>query len=159
MDRIKINTRSYRGSDAEALTKLYRESILEIGIEKYSPEQVEVWASYADELEEIRHRLADGLTLVAEVNDKIAGFGQLNPVSHVSFLYTSRDYPRMGIASVIHKRLEEYAAAQGVATLDTRASRISRSFFDKMGYQLISPVIDIREGVELECFIMKKELK
>ena len=58
MKREEINIRRYRGSDAEALTKLYRESVLEIGIEQYSLEQVKVWASYADELEEIRHRLA-----------------------------------------------------------------------------------------------------
>ena len=62
----EFRIRKYRGGDAEALTKIYRESILEIGIEQYTREQVEVWASYADELEEIRHRLADGITLVAE---------------------------------------------------------------------------------------------
>jgi len=150
--------RRYRGGDAEALTKLYRESVLEIGIEQYTREQVEVWASYADELEEIRHRLADGITLVAEADDRPVGFGQLNPVSHVSFLYTSKDYPRKGVAGAIYKRLEEFAAAQNVSKLDTRASRISRSFFEKMGFRLVSPVIDTRNSIEIECFIMEKVL-
>lgn len=150
--------RRYRGEDAEALTKIYRESVLEIGIEQYTREQVEVWSSYADELEEIRHRLADGLTLVAESGDQPVGFGQLNPVSHVSFLYTSKDYPRKGVAGAIYKRLEEFAVAQNVTKLDTRASRISRSFFEKVGFQLISAVTDTRNSIEIECFIMEKVL-
>jgi putative acetyltransferase len=152
----EFRIRRYKGGDAEALTKLYRESVLEIGIEQYSREQVEVWVSYAEEVEEIRHRLADGITLVAEAGDRPVGFGQLNPVSHVSFLYTSKDYTRMGVAGAIYKRLEELAAAQNVSKLDTRASRISRSFFEKMGFQLVSPVVDTRNSIEIECFIMEK---
>ena len=64
----------------------------------------------------------------------------------------------MGIACAIYKRLEEYAAAQDVTTLGTRASRISRSFFEKMGFQLINPVIEVRDRIEIECFIMEKNL-
>jgi putative acetyltransferase len=152
----EFRIRKYRGGDAEALTKIYRESILEIGIEQYTREQVEVWASYADELEEIRHRLADGITLVAEAVGRPVGFGQLNPVSHVSFLYTSKDHPRTGVAGAIYKRLEEFAVSQNVTKLDTRASRISRSFFEKMGFQIVSSVVDTRKGIEIECFIMEK---
>jgi putative acetyltransferase len=152
----EFRIRRYRGGDAEALTKLYRESVLEIGKEQYTREQVEVWASYADELEEIRHSLADGITLVAEAGGRPVGFGQLNPVSHVSFLYTSKEYPRTGVARAIYKRLEEFAVSQNVTKLDTRASRISRSFFEKMGFQLVSPVVDTRKGIEIECFIMEK---
>ena len=153
-----LNIRRYRPEDAEGIARLYEMSVREIAIEKYTPEEVEVWASYADEIEEIRHRLAEGLTLVAESGNIPVAFGQLKPVDHVAFLYTIKEYSRIGIATDIYKRLEDHALVRGAEYLTTDASRISKPLFEKLGFQLECPVIEKRKGVELECFKMKKEL-
>lgn len=156
MQDLKI--RRYKPEDAEGLAGLYEKSVREIAIEMYTSGEVEVWASYADEIEEIRHRLAEGLTLVAESGNIPVAFGQLKPVSHIAFLYTIKEYSRMGIATDIYKRLEDHALVKGAEYLTTDASRISKPLFEKFGFQLECPVIEKRKGVELECFKMKKEL-
>lgn len=144
--------------DAEEIADLYRRSVREIAIEKYTQEEVEAWASYADEIEEIRHRLAEGLTLVAESGGAIVAFGQLKPLDHIAFLYTLKEYSRMGVASSIYKRLEDHAAMKGAEYLTTDASRISKPLFERLGFIQECPVVEKRKGVELECFKMKKEL-
>ena len=154
-----LNIRRYKPEDAEEIAGLYRRSVREIAIEKYTQEEVEAWASYADEVEEIRHRLAEGLTLVAQAGDGLVAFGQLKPVDHIAFLYTLRDYSRMGIASGIYKRLEDHAVIKGAEHLTTDASRISKPLFERLGFKLECPVVENRKGVELESFKMRKELR
>lgn len=153
-----VNIRRYTPDDAEEIADLYRRSVTETAIEKYTPEEVEVWASYADEVEEIRHRLAEGLTLVAETGDVIVAFGQLKPLDHIAFLYTLKEYSRMGIATEIYNRLEEHAVMKGAERLTTDASRISMPLFERLGFKLECPVVEVRKGVGLECFNMRKEL-
>jgi len=153
-----VTIRRYRPEDAEAISDLYRNSVTEIGIERYSQAEVEAWASYADEIEELRHRLAEGLTLIAECRGRMAAFGQLKPANRVEFLYTLKDFSRMGIATLLYGRLEEAAVASGSRVLHTDASRISRPLFEKMGFFLVEAVVEERKGVKLECFVMRKEL-
>ena len=153
-----LNIRRYKPEDAEDIAGLYGKSVREIAIEMYTPEEVEVWASYANEIEEIRHRLAEGLTLVAESGNTPVAFGQLKPVTHIAFLYTVKEYSRMGIATGIYRRLEDHAQVKGAKYLTTDASRISKPLFERLGFKLECPVIEKRNGVELECFKMKKEL-
>lgn len=153
-----VTIRRYRPEDAEAISDLYRNSVTEIGIERYSQAEVEAWASYADEIEELRHRLAEGLTLIAECRGRMAAFGQLKPANRVEFLYTLKDFSRMGIATLLYGRLEEAAVAAGSRVLHTDASRISRPLFEKMGFFLVEAVVEERKGVKLECFVMRKEL-
>ncbi|HKQ32403.1 MAG TPA: GNAT family N-acetyltransferase [Thermodesulfobacteriota bacterium] len=156
---LNLNIRRYTPEDAEAIARLYEKSVREIAIEKYTPEEVEAWASYADEIEELRYRLAEGLTLVVEAGDMLVSFGQLKPVDHIAFLYTLKDYSRRGIASGIYKRLEDHAAMKGAECLTTDASRISKPLFERLGFKLECPVVERRRGVDIECFKMKKELR
>lgn len=153
-----VTIRRYRPEDAEAISDLYRKSVTEIGIERYSRAEVEAWASYADEVEELRHRLAEGLTLIAECGGRMAAFGQLKPANRIEFLYTLREFSKMGIATLIYRRLEEAAIASGSGVLHTDASRISRPLFEKMGFTLVEAVVEERKDVKIECFFMKKEL-
>lgn len=153
-----VTIRRYRPEDAEAISELYRKSVTEIGIERYSKAEVDAWASYADEVEEIRYKLSGGFTLIAEVGGRMAAFGQLKPTDHVEFLYTLKDFSRMGIATAIYMRLEDAATAAGARVLHTDASRISRPLFEKMGFFLVEAVVEERKGVKIECFSMKKEL-
>jgi putative acetyltransferase len=154
-----VNIRRYKPDDAECIAELYRKSVREIAIGMYTPEEVEAWASYADEIEELRHRLAEGLTLVAESEDGLVAFGQLKPLDHLEFLYTVKKYSRMGIATEIYKRLERHALANGAGYLTTDASRVSKPLFESLGFRLECPVVERRKGVDIECFKMKKELR
>ena len=154
-----MNIRRYRPDDAEAIARLFEKSVREIAIERYTLAEVEAWASYADEVEEIRHRLAEGFTLVAETDGSLAAFGQLKPIDHIEFLYTLKDCSRMGIATAIYRRLEDHAMMKGAECLTTDASRISKPLFEKLGFIVECPVIEKRKGVELECFKMRKELR
>jgi Sortase and related acyltransferases len=148
--------REFLASDAEGLAAVYRDAVRGIGPQAYTAEQVAAWALYPDDMDEFRVRMSRGLTLVAEVEGRVVAFGQLEPEDHLAFLYCSTDYARRGIGAEIYARLG--ARERGVAAIHTEASRISRPFFAKHGYELIEVEHVVRFGVEFERFRMRKVL-
>ncbi|NES83529.1 MAG: GNAT family N-acetyltransferase [Moorea sp. SIO2B7] len=151
--------REYQKSDAEAITKVYRDAVIGIGSTVYNSEQIKVWSSYPDELEYFRELLSLGLTIVASKNQEIVAFGQLNPVNHLAFIYTATNYSYQGIATAIYQKLETEAKQKQVKCLYTEASRIAKFFFLKHGFNIVETEIALRCGVEFERFKMQKLIR
>lgn len=150
--------RPYQSSDAPALADLYQDAVWEIGAQAYDAAQVEVWAAAVQDLEWFQRSLEQGVTLVAIAEGQIAAFGQLHPLDHVAFLYTASRFARQGYATEIYRRLEAHARQHSVEKIYTEASRISKFFFLKKGYQVVEIEWVERQGILLERFKMEKPL-
>lgn len=149
--------REYQAADAEALSTVYRDAVIGTGSSAYDPTQIKVWSAYPDDMKEFRKLLSLGLTLVAMEESRCVAFGQLN-LDRIAFLYTATDRARCGYATAIYRRLQAHAMEQGVRRLRTEASRISKHFFLKMGFQLVETEIVDRKDVPFERFRMEKAL-
>lgn len=152
----RATVRLFRPEEAEFLADVYRDSVRAMGPQAYSPEQVAMWARYPEDISEFQVRMAAGLTLVAEVGNRIVAFGQLEPCDHLALLYCRGCAARQGLGSRIYLTLEAHAFANGVTEIRTEASRISRPFFAKHGFVLCEVERVMRHGVEFERFRMKK---
>lgn len=150
--------RPYQSSDAPALADLYQDAVWEIGAQVYDAAQVEVWAAAVQDLDWFQRSLEQGLTLVAIAEAQIAAFGQLHPLDHVAFLYTASRFARQGYATEVYRRLEAHARHHNVEKIRTEASRISKFFFLKEGYQVVETEWVERQGVLLERFKMEKQI-
>jgi putative acetyltransferase len=153
-----VTIRPFVPRDAAELADVLRDSIRGLGAVAYTPGQIEAWARYPEDLEEFRVKLSGGITVVAEQDGCVVAFGQLNPADHVEFLYCRTSHARRGIASRIHHDLEAVARATGAVFLRTEASRVSRPFFEALGYRLEQVEQVERCGEILERFRMSKEL-
>lgn len=153
-----MSIREYQSSDAESLATIYRDAVIGIGSTVYNAKQIEVWSSFPENLEEFRHSLSQGFTLVALEAGQLVAFGQLNPLDRVAFLYTATQFSRKGYATKIYQQLEDYAIAQNVPHLRTEASRISKYFFLKMGFSVVEREIVDRKNTQFERFKMEKTL-
>lgn len=151
-----MSIREYQPSDAEILAAIYRDAVIGIGATAYNAKQIEVWSSFPEDLEEFRHLLGQGLTLVALDKGELVAFGQLNPLNHVAFLYTATRVARKGYATKIYQELEDYAITQNVQRLHTEASHISKHFFLKMGFSVVEMEIVDRKNTQFERFKMEK---
>lgn len=150
--------RPYHPQNLPAVAAVYRDAVLSIDSQQYTPKQVKVWASFVNDTHDLAKRLADGLTLVAIVHKQLVAFGQLHPDDHLSLLYTSKRHARKGIATAIHQQLEDHARKSRVSHIDTQASHISRPFFETQGYELIEAETVMRQNVSFERFKMRKQL-
>lgn len=123
--------------DLDALAELYTASALILGKPHYSPIQLEVWSSWPKDRAVFAGRLAEGETLVAEIEGRAAAFGQLHPYDHIALLMTHPDFARRGCATAILRALEARAVAQRAARLTTTASKVARPVFESVGFRLV----------------------
>jgi putative acetyltransferase len=100
----------------------------------YSEAQVRAWATFANDAERFRHRLTEGCTLVAELDESVVAFGQLHPQNHIEMLYCRSAYGGRGIGTALLQELEQVARLGGAKSLSTDASIVAEAFFLKRGY-------------------------
>lgn len=150
--------RPYHPLDLAGVATVYRDAVLAIGPKFYDTKQVNMWASWASNTDEMAERLTRGRTLVAIVHKQLVAFGQLEPNDHLALLYTAGRHARKGVATAIHQQLEAHARSTGAKHIDTEASHISRLFFEKHGYDLLEPETVVRDGVSFDRFKMRKQI-
>lgn len=120
-------------ADAPALTTLYRASIEMLAEEDYSADQREAWAARADEPAFAR-RLTGGLTLVAIVGNRPAGFASLEGADRIAMLYVDPEHARQGVATLLVDALVKLAGSRGAAVLKVDASDTAQPLFQTLGF-------------------------
>ena len=94
------------------------------------------------------------ITLVAEVEGRLAGFADLDPAAgYLDRLYVGSRFQRQGVATALCDALEQAAAA---GPFFTHASRTARPFFEHRGYRVVQARQVQCRGVSLENFRMEK---
>ena len=146
--------RPYRPADLREMAALFYETVHSVNTRDYSTLQLWAWATGYVDLEAWDRSFGEHMTLIAEKNGCIAGFGDMTAEGYLDRLYVHRHCQSRGVATAICDALE--AAHPGV-TFTTHASITARPFFEKRGYAVLRQQIILRRGVELANFLMEKQ--
>ena len=125
-----------------------------VNAKDYTREQLDAWATGEINLEEWDESFQAHLTVVAEMDGKIVGFGDMDKTGYLDRLYVHKDYQRRGVATAICDALEQNTKA---AEFSTHASITARPFFEKRGYTVVREQQVERRGKLLTNFVMRKE--
>lgn len=151
-----MQIRPYRPADLAEMAALFYDTVHTVNAADYTPRQLDAWATGQVDLDAWDGSLRAHLSLVAEENGRIIGFGDLDAASgYLDRLYVHKDYQRRGVASALCDRLE--AAAEG-GRVYTHASITARPFFEKRGYCVQKQQQVERRGELLTNFVMEKIL-
>jgi len=149
--------REYREDDAGPICRLFYETVRSVNLRDYSPQQVRAWAP---EVPAAWHgRMSGRHTLVAEGDDGLAGFLELEENGHLDMLYCRRDRVARGVGSRLYAAAEEMAGELGLDVISTEASITARPFFERRGFRLLRRNLVVRHGVELVNLSMEKTLR
>ena len=154
-----FDTRDYRPEDAPAVIQIFRDAINEIAAEHYSAEQRTAWACSADDAEAFTRFLAEGWIRVAEDDEGLLGFAQMNFPGELAMLYTAPRAARCGIATALLEDMMPLGEAMGAAHIDAHASALARGLLERFGFVSIAEEVVERAGVQLSRTHMRRTLQ
>jgi putative acetyltransferase len=129
--------RPYRESDIEAVSNIYRSSISQSGVQHYTREQIDAWASFPDDAEAFNAWIGSSKTFVATDNEGIAvGFGGIEESGRIASLFVAPASMRQGIGTSLVSRLLSEARRSGIRVFSTAASEYSRAVFARFGFEV-----------------------
>jgi putative acetyltransferase len=129
-----VSLRPYLPADARRCAEIFRASIGELAAEDYDEEQREAWASRADDEQAFGARLAVALTLLAVIDDAIAGFASLKGADEIDMLFVDPGFARQGVGRTLVDALTRLAQARGAKRLTTEASDVAKPLFERQGF-------------------------
>ena len=148
-----MTLRDYTKTDCAELAELFYDTVHTVNAKDYTQEQLDAWATGKVNLEAWNESFQAHHTVVAEMDGKIVGFGDIDETGYLDRLYVHKDYQRRGVAAAICDALEQRTKA---AEFTTHASITARPFFEKRGYTVIREQQVERRGVLLTNFVMHK---
>ena len=148
-----MTLRDYTKTDCAELAELFYDTVHTVNAKDYTQEQLDAWATGEVNLEAWNESFQAHHTVVAEMDDKIVGFGDMDETGYLDRLYVHKDYQRRGVAAAICDALEQRTKA---AEFTTHASITARPFFEKRGYTVAREQQVERRGVLLTNFVMHK---
>lgn len=146
--------REYQSSDCEETAELFYNTVHTVTAKDYSKEQLDAWATGRMDLEHWNQSLIGHYSVVAVVDHRIVGFGDINEIGYLDRLYVHKDYQRQGIASAICDTLEQTVNG---CTITVHASITAKPFFEQRGYQVEKEQQVVRNGIALTNYRMVKK--
>ena len=147
--------RQYQPSDCKTLAELFFHTVHTVNSKDYSDKQVNAWADGNVDMKRWNESFLSHYTVIAEIDDVIVGFGDIDKTGFLDRLFVHPDYQRQGIASALCDELE-----QSVTTLKiiTHASITAQGFFLKRGYTIINEQQVQRHDISLTNYLMERNL-
>src|ERR1700690_571674 len=121
-----VSLRPYLPADARRCAEIFRSSIEELAAEDYDADQREAWASRADDEEAFGARLSGALTLLAVIDQQIAGFASLQGGEEIDMLFVDSQFAHQGVRRTLVDALTRLAEARGAKRLTTEASDVAK---------------------------------
>ncbi|AWL11776.1 hypothetical protein HMF8227_01298 [Saliniradius amylolyticus] len=154
----EIRISSYSPSHARAIADLYHAAVHGIDSLVYSKAQKEAWAPTPPDYTFWAKRLQDKQPFVALVDERVAGFMELEADGHIDCAYTHPDFQGSGVASALYQHLESQATAKGIDSLYVEASIVAKPFFEHRDFMVLRSNKVYKKGLELINFSMEKPL-
>lgn len=148
-----MELRRYQTEDCSVLAALFYDTVHTVCRRNYTAAQCAAWATGQVDLTAWDQSFRDHVTLVAQMDGQIVGFGDIDATGYLDRLFVHRDFQRRGIAKALCDALEAAVPARPVVT---HASLTARPFFEARGYRVVRRQEVLRAGVRLVNFVMEK---
>lgn len=144
--------RPYTSSDCDLLASLFYNTVHIVNAKDYTAEQLSAWADGTPDLNNWNTSLSSNFTIVAEKNDTIVGFGDIDKNGYLDRLFVHHEFQNQGIATAICNELEKYTNAKKIVT---HSSITARPFFESRGYKIVNQQQVQRHGIYLTNYLME----
>lgn len=136
------------------MAELFYNTVHTVNAEDYTGEQLDAWADGNPDLVKWDQSFQAHQTLIAEEDDRIVGFADIDRTGYLDRLYVHREYQGQGIATLLCDLLEELTEGD---VITVHASITAKPFFERRGYRTVKRQQVERRGILLTNYIMEKD--
>lgn len=154
----EIEIRQATSKDLPQITSIFRDTITTVNSKDYSEQQIEVWASGADDKNKWEERIKKLYFIVAEIKNTIVGFAYLKNGNYFDGLFVHKDYQRRGIASKLIRIIESQVMMNGFEIIKSDVSITALPFFDNKYYDVKKKQKKSFKGLVFVNYIVEKAL-
>ncbi|MBE9197588.1 MULTISPECIES: GNAT family N-acetyltransferase [unclassified Nodularia (in: cyanobacteria)] len=153
-----MKVRRYKIGDTAEIIQLFYDTIHEVNIRDYTQEQIDAWTSVNMDVEVWMNSLKSKFTYIAEKDNKILGFGELEANGHIDRFYCHKDFQGQGVGTKILEQIEVTARNLEIKKLFVEASITAKPFFARKNFMVVKQQEIERSGQKLINFVMEKVL-
>lgn len=154
-----VQVRSYLSSDSEEIMQLFYDTVHTVNKKDYNESQLDAWAPKNLDQQQWEKVLSEHYCVVAEIDNQIVGFCDIDDTGYLDHLFVHKDYQRRKIATILLNKIESYAVMTGMEYIITHVSITAKPFFIEMGFNVIKQQTVMRRGINFVNFIMQKTIK
>lgn len=153
----EISLRRFREDDLPTLIELFRDTIRRVNVRDYTPEQVQAWAP--DDIDPSKWRTFEGRhAIVAEFDDLIVGFADLETDGHLDRFFVHADMQGRGVGRAMLEALLNEARRLALPRIFAEVSVTARPFFERHGFAVLAEQsVEVR-GQRLTNYRMERRL-
>ena len=152
------NLRDLTPQDTDAAALLFFAAVHQGTADVYSAEQRIAWAGEAPAPATWRGRFDTVSGIVAEIDNRMAGFMTLDREGLIDLAFVHPDHMGTGVGRTVYFAIEDRARTFGARRLRTFASEKAKPFFTRMGWTVEAPNIVTKGGITLQNYKMFKTL-
>lgn len=134
VENENMEVRCFKDTDTPLLIELFRTTIHIVCSKDYSQDQLDTWAPEQIDVDKWTTRFSRSFTMVAEKNQQIAGFANLESDGCIDMFYVSAEFQSQGVGSRLFEALETEAKKRGLKKLHSDVSITARGFFISKGF-------------------------
>ena len=153
---MEIKLRPYQPTDLPEILKLFRETVHTVNLKDYTQEQLNAWAPETLDTEKWQATLSRNYSLIAEINNEIAGFADIDATAYFDHLFVHKNHQGKGVAKLLANAIEAHAVKQGYKVITVAASITAKPFFESRGYKVLKQQSVERLGQVLTNYLMEK---
>jgi putative acetyltransferase len=151
-----IRVRGFDIGDEPALFAVFISAVHKVASADYTPEQIETWAPPDLDQEEWRERMRAIKPFIAELNDEIVGYADVQPSGYIDHFFVSGDHARRGIGRQLMISIHEAASRLNLGELTSDVSLTAQPFFARFGFEILERQNRVLDGVALPIAKMRK---
>ena len=155
---MMLQIRLFQPEDEAQVAELFQQTVRKINIQHYSEEQVRAWSPDNIYFRNWAEVCSSKFTYIAEKNNQILGFAELNGDGYIDCFYVHHLYQRQQVGSKLYQAIEIKAQESNLIRLYTEASITAKPFFINCGFREIKQQQVVCRGQKITNFLMEKLL-
>lgn len=153
-----MKIRLYQRGDIKKVVHLFQDTVSILDSKEYSEAEIRNWAPNSIYVRDWEELCLKEFTVVAEADEEIVGFAQINDDGHINAFYCRPDHQGKGIGKKLYAVINDYARTQSIPTIYTEVNASIRPFFLKAGFENVQKQKAVVQGKVKANYIMKKKL-